>query len=113
MIDLREKDRVRIIALAQKTLPPDTKVWAYGSRVKGTNYEASDLNLVLVSEDQPVTQDRLQAFKHALQDSTIPIIVQVLIWEAIPASFQENILKCYEVLCVIKPIENDDGATNE
>lgn len=37
-------------------------------------------------------------FKDLLQESSIPILVQVLDWNRIPDSFRENILKEYEVV---------------
>lgn len=102
MIDLREKDRIRIIALAEKTLPAHTQILAFGSRVKGTNHDTSDLDLVLRSEQQgDFSLANLAAFKQALHDSTIPILIQVLSWWHIPQSFQDNILKFHEVLTVV------------
>lgn len=109
MIDLREKDKIRITALANLHLPSNTEIWAYGSRVKGTNHEASDLDLVLVSalsEDFSLSQ--MQAFKDALQDSTIPIFVKVVSWWHIPESFQHNIKQCYEILCVVDEKANEN-----
>ncbi len=102
MIDLREKDRVRIIELAQKTLPKNTQVWAFGSRVKGANHDASDLDLVLTSaQKDDFSLEHCFAFKEALQESNIPILIQVLSWWHIPQSFQDNILRRYEVLTVV------------
>lgn len=102
MIDLREKDRVRIIALANQYLPHNCELWAYGSRVKGTNHDASDLNLALVSASKTdYSLSDLQAFKDALQDSTIPILIQVVSWWHIPENFQNNVQQCYDVLCVV------------
>lgn len=91
MIDLREKDRVRIEALAKEYLPEGSLLWAYGSRVKGQNHEASDLDLC--AEMPNANPDALTALRLALQDSNIPIFVQVMDWHDIPESFRENILK--------------------
>lgn len=99
MIDLRDIDRDRICQLAKANLKPGTELWAYGSRVKGSNFEASDLDLVIKSNEQsPLSLDELIEFKQTLQDSNIPIVVQVLDWERIPQAFQDNILGAYEVL---------------
>lgn len=99
MIELREKDRVNICRLADKVLPSGSILWAYGSRVKGTGHDTSDLNLVLISpEDEPIDIEYLQRFKLALQDSTIPIFVQVMDWNYMPEHFKDNILQRYEVL---------------
>ena len=40
-------------------------------------------------------------FKKKIQESNIPIIVQVLDWYKIPESFRKNILSNYEELCEI------------
>jgi predicted nucleotidyltransferase len=99
MIDLREKDRLRIIDIAKRVLNPGCEIWAYGSRVKGTNYDASDLDLAIITPaEQPLDPNTLADFKLALQDSNIPILIQVMDWQRIPESFRQNILTRYEVL---------------
>jgi predicted nucleotidyltransferase len=99
MINLRETDKDRICQLAKASLKSGTVLWAYGSRVKGNCFEASDLDLVIKSSSgSPLSMDEFIEFKGALQQSNIPIIVQVVDWERIPQTFQQNILGCYEVL---------------
>lgn len=104
MIDLREKDRIAICKLAKIHLPQGSEIWAYGSRVKGTNHDCSDLDLVV---HFPPDQSRLEClsvlddFIEALKESNIPIIVQALAWNSIPDYFQSSILERYEVLIVI------------
>lgn len=91
-VDLREKDRAAIIAIAEKTLGPDVEVWAYGSRVKGTAHEGSDLNLVVKGRsDDLQLRDQSARFRDALQASNIPILVQVFEWSALPERFREGI----------------------
>ncbi|MDD9174882.1 hypothetical protein PVK63_09425 [Aliivibrio sp. S2TY2] len=99
MINIREKDKATLISIAQKTLCKNTKVWAYASRVKQTNHEASDLDIVLITPTN-MNNDLIE-FKEALQNSNIPIFIQVLEWANIPQSFQENILHKYEELYVV------------
>lgn len=96
MIDLHEQDRVAICALAEQHLPSGTEMWAYGSRVKGTNYDASDLNLIVHTAEE--YRIKVSSFDTALRDSNIPIFVQPLDWQSIPEYFRTNILQCYEVL---------------
>lgn len=70
----------------------DAEVWAYGSRVTGGSYEASDLDLVLRSPcalDQP--DSRLGALREAFSDSNLPIIVQVVDWARMPEAFRREI----------------------
>ncbi|WP_422134137.1 nucleotidyltransferase domain-containing protein [Endozoicomonas sp. ALD040] len=104
MIDLREKDRKSVCDLASQIFPVGTMLWAYGSRVKGTNYDASDLDIVVHFPDEQDENDsfaQLAAFNEALRDSNIPIIVQALSWSAIPESFKTNIKSCYQELCLV------------
>ncbi len=101
MIDLREKDYLAICELAAKVFSKGTAIWAYGSRVKGTNHDTSDLDLVVhfpPAQDKSEDLHQLATFIESLRDSNIPIIVQVMAWHCIPESFQENIKQCYEVL---------------
>ncbi|QEP42347.1 nucleotidyltransferase domain-containing protein [Ectothiorhodospiraceae bacterium BW-2] len=99
MIDLRPKDRAAIIALAQQTLSEQREIWAYGSRVKGTGHDSSDLDLVIKSPaDSPLTLDELVTFKQQLHDSTIPILVQVFDWNHIPPQFRVAINQAEELL---------------
>lgn len=96
MIDLREKDRVRVEALVNQYLPAGTQVWAYGSRVKGTNHDASDLDLCV---ELPVSDpDAISALRVAFQDSNIPIFIDVMDWHDIPDAFRDNILKTRQLL---------------
>jgi len=105
MIDIREKDRDILCRLAQETFPQETEIWAYGSRVKGTNHDASDLDLVVQLGSNPVSDSeyfkQLASFKEALQESTIPIFVQVFAWTQIPETFKANIKAEYQVLYTV------------
>ena len=96
MIDLREQDRIAICTLAEQHFPSGTEIWAYGSRVKGTNYDASDLNLIVHTAEEHLI--KVSSFDTALRDSNIPIFVRPLDWQSIPEYFRTNILQCYEVL---------------
>jgi predicted nucleotidyltransferase len=98
-MQLREKDQKEIIRLAKESFTRPVKIWAYGSRVSGMAHEGSDLDLVLLPDGyEMIDLCELVMFKDLLQESTIPILVQVLDWNRIPKSFQANVLKEYEVL---------------
>jgi predicted nucleotidyltransferase len=99
---LRDKDRTRIIEIAQKSFLTPVEIWAYGSRVNGDCHEGSDLDLVVLSGDEKINiSDMYFNFVEALRDSNIPISVDVKNWNVIPISFRENILKKYEVVCTV------------
>jgi predicted nucleotidyltransferase len=72
---------------------PNFEVWAYGSRVTGNCHEASDLDLVLIHPETPESSycENLIELKEALQESNLPISVDVMDWARIPAEFHAQI----------------------
>ena len=93
---IREQDKKRIISLANEIFKQPLSVLAYGSRVNGEAHDTSDLDLVLKTDDESrVDINDFVAFKEALQNSNIPIIVQVLDWQRVPKNFHESILDNY------------------
>lgn len=87
-----------------QTYVPEAQVWAYGSRVYGTGHETSDLDVVLrhpadLSVDVPGWAD----FKEAIQDSSLPILVDLHLWSRLPKSFHANIEAGYVVVQKGKP----------
>lgn len=95
---LREKDKQQLLKLLATYLPNVT-AWAYGSRVNGDAHDASDLDLVLRSADlSKIPINELEDFLQALNDSTIPIIVEARDWARLPPYFHDEILKNYVVL---------------
>ncbi len=96
---LRAQDRQRILEIAARTLTQPVAIWAYGSRVDGSAHDCSDLDLVIrTPELTPLAPGELLRFREALEESTIPILIQVLDWARIPDAFHRNILRNYEVL---------------
>ena len=101
MIDLRDKDRQAICELADQVFTTGTEIWAYGCRVKGTNHDTSDLDLVVhfpPAQEHSEDYEQLSSFLEMLRDSNIPIIVQALAWHSIPESLRTNIQRHYQVL---------------
>jgi len=78
---------------------PQAEVWAYGSRVNGDHYDASDLDLVARRpDDLSRRQPDLDEVAAAFSDSDLPILVQILDWARIPPAFREEIEAGYVVL---------------
>ena len=87
-IDLRADEHKEVVRLLQHHLP-DTEVWAYGSRVKGTARPASDLNLVtFASAGQKEAVSRL---REAFDESPLPFRVDLFVWDKVPEEFRKNI----------------------
>ena len=76
-----------------KNYCPDAEIWAYGSRINGDAHEASDLDLVVKSFND--VNKSLFELKELINDSDIPIIVDILEFDKIPFSFQKEIEKDY------------------
>lgn len=78
---------------------PDAEVWAYGSRVIGGAHEGSDLDLVLRNMTD-LTQDVVGwiELKEALQNSMLPMLVEVHLWSRLPQAFYPNIAASYVVV---------------
>ena len=78
---------------------PQAEVWAYGSRVNGDRYEASDLDLVVRQPDDLTRpQPGLDEVAAAFSESDLPILVQIVDWARIPEAFFEEIEAGYVVL---------------
>ena len=78
---------------------PGVEVWAYGSRVNGQSHNGSDLDLVLRGPQlAEIDTSRLADFIEALQDSTIPFLVEVRDWARLPESFHHEIEREHVVL---------------
>ena len=97
-LHLQQRHRRVIEGLAQDHLP-GVDVWAYGSRVNGQSHAGSDLDLVLrgpkLVEIPPV---QLGAFGEALQESTLPFLVEARDWARLPNGFHAEIQRNYVAL---------------
>lgn len=74
---------------------PSQEVWAYGSRVNGGAHEGSDLDLVVRGA---VTREAHAACVAALQESTLPMLVDLHLWADLPPEFHGEILRRYVVV---------------
>ena len=83
--------------LLQKHVP-NVEVWAYGSRANGEAHDASDLDLVLRSPGLEPLGPEFSELSEALEESSIPILVQVHDWARLPESFRREINRAYVVI---------------
>lgn len=78
---------------------PHAQIWAYGSRVRGDHYDASDLDLVARHpSDLKQKHLDLDSLREAFVESNLPIIVQIVDWARIPPAFHAEIQACYAVV---------------
>jgi uncharacterized protein len=78
---------------------PHAEVWAYGSRITGMAHEGSDLDLVL-RHPTDLTKDieGWGALKDAVQESSLPMLVDIHLWSHLPSSFHREVENAYVVL---------------
>lgn len=83
---------------------PEAQVWAYGSRVTGGAHEGSDLDLVL-RNPADLQHDLANWFElsEALQDSHLPLLVELHLWSHLPKTFHPNIEAAYVELQAGRP----------
>lgn len=79
-----------------QTYCPKATIWAYGSRIKGEAHDGSDLDLVVKSFNDE--EKDLYTLKQLLNDSNIPILIDIHEFDYLPKSFQEEIEKDYIVI---------------
>ncbi len=72
---------------------PRAQIWAYGSRVKNQAHSGSDLDLVVKSFNEENKQ--IGKLNEIIQNSNIPFLVDLKLWDHLPLSFQKEILKNY------------------
>jgi predicted nucleotidyltransferase len=97
-LELPDRYLAGVLVLLRKYVPRH-EVWAYGSRVTGGCFDASDLDLV-VRNPADLNQfcKNLFELRDAFVESNLPIRVDVMDWARIPASFRQEIERGYVVI---------------
>lgn len=99
MINLRNTDKDRLLEISRKCFRSPIDIWAYGSRVNGNSHEASDLDIVIYTEEKaPQLHNEFSLFQEEIENSNIPIIVQSFLWSSLPKNMQNVILENHEVI---------------
>lgn len=66
------------------------EIYGFGSRVRGDHREYSDLDLVIKS-NEPNGLKKIGALKTLLEESNLPVTVDVVEWEQISKEFKKRI----------------------
>ena len=106
MIDLNPKHLKTIQSILAEYIPA-YEVRAFGSRVKWTAKDYSDLDLAVVG-NEPLSLRQRGQLVDAFEESNLPIRVDVLDWQSISERFRQVILERYEVIQKAKPV-NQNG----
>lgn len=81
-----------IIRDALQSHVSDREVWAFGSRVKWTNKEFSDLDIAIIG-DEPLSISTLASLADAFSESVLPYKVDIADWATTSPSFRSVIKK--------------------
>lgn len=102
MIDL-EKKHLDIVRNILALRAPDCEVWAFGSRVRaqGAAGKYSDLDLAVIAREG-IGWMRIEELKLAMSESDLPIMVDILDYNAVSDGFRGVIARNHEV--VWKPV---------
>jgi uncharacterized protein len=96
MIDLEEKYLAEVLRILRNQAP-NCEVRAFGSRVTGKAAKFSDLDLALVG-DEKLDWRKIELLKDSFSASDLPMIVDVIDWNAISDEFRATIGTKYEIL---------------
>lgn len=75
---------------------PEAEIWAYGSRIHNDAHAGSDLDLAVKSFNNQ--QNDLYTLKELLNDSDIPILIDIHEFVYLPDSFKKEIEQDYVVI---------------
>ena len=103
MIDITPKHLETIRHILAEHVPK-CEVRAFGSRVKWTAKDYSDLDLAVVGSE-PLTLRKLRQLKEAFEESNLPIRVDLVDWQSLADWFKKVIATEYEVIQKAEPIK--------
>jgi predicted nucleotidyltransferase len=89
-IDIRPQDLDIVRSILQEGLPPDAKVWVFGSRATGATKRSSDLDLA-IDAGRKLSLSELSVLNSAFEDSDLPYKVDLVDWAATGEAFRNII----------------------
>ena len=93
MMNLATHHRELIKEIIKKHLPY-AEIWAFGSRVRQTAKDSSDVDLVIVS-DQKTPSKIMTLLELDFSESELPFKVDILDWQSLSEEFQKIIKEDY------------------
>ena len=108
MIDLNPKHLKTVQYILAEHIP-DYEVRAFGSRVKWTAKDYSDLDLAVVGS-KPLNLRQRGELAEAFEESNLPIRVDVLDWQSISEEFRQVISEKYEIIQKAQPVDPNENS---
>ena len=91
--NIQPKHLALVRAILRQHLPQSAKVWAFGSRARGDNREASDLDLA-IDLGRALTLGEMAALCAGFEESTLPYKVDLVDMRQIGAAFRDIVVAC-------------------
>lgn len=95
MADIDPRHKKIIINIIKMKLSK-AKIYAFGSRVKGTNKKYSDLDIALDNSENTIDLSVKSQLEEALAQTAIPYKVDLVDLSLIDSDFKKNIFLNYE-----------------
>ena len=108
MIDLNPR-HLKTVQHILAEYVPGCEVRAFGSRVKWTAKDYSDLDLVVIGSRRFNLRE-MHRLTEAFEESNLPIRVDVLDWQSISEGFRQVILERYEVIQKAQPVNHNENS---
>jgi type I restriction enzyme S subunit len=89
-IDIRPHDLDIVRSILREALPPEAKVWVFGSRATWATKASSDLDLV-IDAGRKLTPTELGTLSGGFDDSDLPYKVDVVDWATTSETFRKII----------------------
>lgn len=90
MINASQENLLILTKILNKHLPQDAVVYAFGSRIKGSSRQYSDLDITIKTQDQLPNKIMIEV-KDELMESDIPFRVDVSQWNNLSINFKNCI----------------------
>ena len=87
-IDIRPCDLIIVQEILRTLLPPDAKVWVFGSRATWTTKRSSDLDLA-IDAGRPLTPGEEGDLADAFDESDLPYKVDIADIQTLSESFKK------------------------
>ena len=87
-IDIRSQDIKIIRQILTKYLSPETEIWVFGSRAKGTARPFSDLDLVINANHHPLSIRVMTQLLDEFEESDLPYKVDIVDWNTVDNEFK-------------------------
>ena len=97
-IALRSQDLSILRDIFKKYFTSSVDIWAFGSRVKQSARQYSDLDLLIDYQHQPLPHRLLTQILSDLEESDLPFRVDIVDWNAINNSFRTQISQDKQLL---------------